>query len=115
MTTAKKARHLTWLAGLLVLVGLLAPMNGSTASSDKVWMPVEGVVPDVITAEKIAEVIFARFYGAEEIAREKPFSTSIRDDVWIVKGSLPQGMLGGLAEIHVRKKDGQVLHLFHGR
>jgi hypothetical protein len=88
--------------------------NGSTAS-DKRWTPPEGVVPDAITAEKIAEVIFVRFYGAEEIEKEKPFSTRIRNDVWIVEGNLPQGMLGGVAEIHISKPDGRILHLFHGR
>ena len=99
----------------LVLVGLLTSVvNGSTAS-DKRWTPPEGVVPDAITAEKIAEVIFVRFYGSEEIEKEKPFSTRIRDDVWIVEGNLPQGMLGGVAEIHISKADGRILHLFHGR
>jgi hypothetical protein len=115
MTIAKNARHLTLSAGFLVLVGLLASINGSTASSDKGWMPTEGVVPDAITAEKIAEVIFVRFYGADQINIEKPFRTSIRNDVWIVEGNLPRDMLGGEGEIHISKTDGRILYLFHGR
>jgi hypothetical protein len=115
MTIAKKAYYVTCSAGLFVLFALVPPMTGSTASSDKGWMPVEGVVPDVITAQKIAEVIFVRFYGAEEISREKPFSTTFRDGVWVVEGNLPQGTLGGVAEVHISKTDGRILYLFHGR
>lgn len=115
MTIAKKARHLTLLVGFLVLIGLLTSINGSTASFEKGWMPAEGVVPDTTTAERIAEVIFVRFYGAEEIDREKPFRTSMKDGVWIVEGSLPRGMLGGVAEIHISKTDGRILYLFHSR
>jgi hypothetical protein len=115
MRIAKKARQLTLLAGFLTLAGLPMATNGITASADKGWMPAEGVVPDVITAERIAEVIFVRFYGTEQIDVEKPFSTSIRDDLWIVKGNLPRGMLGGEAEIHISKTDGRILYLFHGK
>lgn len=115
MTIAKRVRHLTFLVGLQVLAGLFSSTYGSDAASDNGWMPKEGVVPDAITAEKIAEVIFVRFYGAEQIDREKPFNTSIKDDVWIVEGNLPRGMLGGVAEIHINKTDGRILYLFHGR
>ena len=87
----------------------------SSASVDKHWPRESGFVPDAETAIKIAEVIFDRFYGAYEISREKPFEVALRDGIWIVKGILPNGSLGGVAEIHIDKKDGKILYLFHGR
>jgi hypothetical protein len=77
--------------------------------------PESGFVPDGDTAEKIADVIFRRFFHAEDVDLQRPFTTKLADDVWIVTGTVPRGVLGGPAEIHIRKKDGQILHLSHGQ
>jgi hypothetical protein len=103
--------------GFAVVAGLTATTGRSAETTAPIirWPPEAGYVPDAETAEQIAEVIFNRFYGAEEITRERPFTVVLRDDVWIVSGNLPSDRLGGVAEIRISKIDGRILHLFHGR
>jgi NTF2 fold immunity protein of polymorphic toxin system component len=56
-------------------------------------------VPDAATAIKIAVAVWKRIYSETEIAREKPYRAYLRDDVWIVTGSLPENFVGGVAYV----------------
>jgi hypothetical protein len=46
---------------------------------------------------------------------EKPLIAILENEIWIVRGTMPHGILGGTAELHIRKKDGAILHLSHGQ
>jgi hypothetical protein len=106
---------------VLISVGVVLPMVGHAETSSRVRIPEEeftreGFVPDASTAEKIGEVILVRFYGEANTSVKKPLTAILNNnDVWIVRSTLPPGMLGGTAELHIRKSDGAVLYLFHGR
>ena len=55
-------------------------------------------------------------YGKEQINSEKPFAISlIENKFWYVTGTLPEGYLGGVAEILFSKYDGKILYLIHGK
>ena len=81
--------------------------------------PPDGIVPDELTATKIAEIVLKRAYGDEIINRELPLRATLRsDNMWIVRGtsSYPYSSdtRGGVATVEISKKDGQIIHLSHG-
>lgn len=70
-------------------------------------------IPNPETAIKIAEAIWLPIYG-KIIYDETPFNTMLlKDSIWIVSGSLKEGMVGGTAYLKMRKYDGQVLEITH--
>ncbi len=73
-----------------------------------------GPVEDEETAKKIAEAVWVPIYG-KDIYNQKPFVATLKDTVWIVQGSLPEDMAGGVAYIEIQKRDGKVLKVTHGK
>jgi hypothetical protein len=72
-----------------------------------------GMVPDKETAIKIAESVWYPIFGSE-IYTELPFVAELEGDtVWEVRGSLPEGWVGGTAVIRLRKSDAAVLDVWH--
>ncbi len=79
-------------------------------------MPREaGVVPNDATAIKIAVAVWEPIYGADNIARQKPFRATFAAGVWTVTGSLQKHMVGGVALAEIAKTDGRILRISHGR
>jgi hypothetical protein len=79
------------------------------------YVPKEGYVPNKDVAIKIAVAIWEPIYGADQIAREKPYSATLDKGVWIVRGSLPEGMKGGVAVAEIKKSDSSVVRVSHGK
>ena len=73
-----------------------------------------GYVPDAESAIKIAVTVWEPLYG-KEIASERPFHATLRGDVWYVRGSLPRGLAGGVAEADIGRSDAKVLRIMHGK
>lgn len=72
-------------------------------------------VNDTVTAIKIAEINWIKIYG-KDVLKEKPYSIKlIGDSVWVVNGTLPKNVLGGVARIEIRKCDGKILKVSHGK
>jgi NTF2 fold immunity protein len=95
---------------------LLANPSASTyGATDRGYEPPDGFVPDAETAAKISEIVLVRVYGETQTNLEKPLKATLHGDVWIVQGTMPPTMLGGVAEVHISKKDGRILYLTHGR
>lgn len=94
--------------------GSLADSESKTPAPAHYYIPKEGIIPDAETAKQVAEVIFNRFYSPADVQEEKPLNVHPQDGVWIVRGTMPEGRLGGVAEIWINKSDGRVIHLFHG-
>jgi hypothetical protein len=84
------------------------------------YSPADGIVPDELTATKIAEIVLKRAYGEEIINRELPLRATLRsDNVWIVRGnwstwSYYSDKKGGVATVEIAKKDGQIIRMTHG-
>jgi hypothetical protein len=72
-------------------------------------------VKDEKTAIKIAEATLEPIYG--DLSNEKPLIANYDSTrkVWIVTGTLPDGYLGGVAEIIIREKDAKILKITHGK
>lgn len=100
----------------IVLLFFLLTFGLSLAQKRNVKRTPRDYVPDAITAIKIAEAIWLPIYG-NEIYKEKPFIARLKDSaIWIVKGT-PDSTYsyGGAAYIEIRKRDGQILKVTHGK
>lgn len=103
-----RALVFSWIA--LVVVGCAAQ-----TISRRDYRPSQGFVPDQATAIKIAVAVWEPIYGQTMIADEAPYKAKLSGGVWVVEGSLPAGMLGGVALAEVAKDDGRVLRVSHGK
>ena len=84
-------------------------------------------VPDAAAALKIAERILIKTYGKSQIDYERPLSARLVKDVWIINGTLccpdesgrrtckPYACAGGVAVLKLRRQDGKVLSITHGK
>ncbi|MEW6411160.1 MAG: YbbC/YhhH family protein [Candidatus Zixiibacteriota bacterium] len=100
---------------VLALVSVIACLQTSCSSEEvATYGPKDGIVPDSLTAVRIAEAIWSARYGRVILDR-RPFKAQLKqDDVWFVQGTLREGYLGGVPVAEIRKEDGCVLRIGHG-
>ena len=88
------------------------------------YKPKEGYVPDSVTAARIAEAVLTPVYGERQIISERPFTATLKNEVWTVQGTLhcPDGRggtsancNGGVAEVEISKSDARILGMRHGK
>ena len=79
------------------------------------YKPPCGYVPDETTAIAIAVAALNPIYGADKIAKEKPYKAELKGNIWIVTGSLPEGYAGGVAVAEISKSDGAIFRISHGK
>jgi len=79
------------------------------------YKPKDGYVRDEETAISIAVAVWKPIYGKEHIEDEKPYRAKLKNGVWTVTGSLPEGWNGGVAEAEIAKDDGRILRITHGQ
>ena len=73
----------------------------------------QGYVPDRTTAIQIAQVLFVRVYG-EKVLKKKPFIATLKNgEIWVVEGSVDEGVDGGVPHIEIQKSDGKIVKLYH--
>jgi hypothetical protein len=84
--------------------------------------PKAGCVPDSSTAVAIAEKALIPVYGEKQIASERPFTATLKGNVWRVAGSLHcsdgEGgattlCAGGVAVVRIKKSNGRILSMIH--
>jgi hypothetical protein len=101
----------------LIVVGLAGVVMAAVAVETGVFTfkPKDGFVPTKEVAIKIAVAVWEPIYGAEHIASKKPYRAHLTNGVWIVEGSLPEGVVGGVPEAEISKNDGRILRVSHGQ
>ena len=85
----------------------------ASASPMPQWWPKQGPVSTAAAAIEVAVKLWSPIYGAQHIARERPYHASLEHGVWTVQGSVPRGAVGGAAILKIRRSDGEVLFLSH--
>jgi hypothetical protein len=76
----------------------------------------QDVVPDADTAVKVARAALVARYGKANTDTEEPLVARMKDSgIWIVTGTIPQGVLGGVGEVEIARSDGRILRLVHGQ
>jgi NTF2 fold immunity protein len=98
-----------------VLLILAVACSGGGQEPEHSYVPDEGFIPSKEVAIKVAVAVWGPIYGAEKIAKEKPYRATLTDGVWTVEGSLPKGSKGGVALARIAKKDGRILRVTHGK
>lgn len=69
-------------------------------------------------AVEVAEKAIEKKYGRETMLFQRPYQAVLRNDEWVVFGTLPQPkdggvLIGGVAEARVSVSTGRVLKLTH--
>jgi hypothetical protein len=78
-------------------------------------LPSDGIVPDSITAIKLAEIVWYNNFG-EIIFSSKPFIAKLNNkNIWRVTGTLKRGYSQFMPYAEIRKKDGKFITLFSER
>jgi len=103
----KQAQFITGCVALAAAVAFAA----ETAKHN--YKPKDCYVPDAKTAIKFAVAVWEPIYGEKQIGGEKPYRAYLTNGVWIVEGSLPAGMLGGVAIAEIAKDDAKILRVSH--
>ena len=75
-----------------------------------------GEINDINTLMKKIEKIWIKVYG-DEIKKEKPYKVFYdeKNDVWLIHGTLPDYVDGGVAYAIVDNKTGKVLAVWHDK
>jgi hypothetical protein len=84
-----------------------------TVTDGASFKPKRGYVPDEQAAIAIAVAVWIPIYGKAEIEGEKPYHATLKDGVWTVTGSLPEGYNGGTAFAEIAQDDGRILRVTH--
>jgi len=98
----------------IACVALLLVLSFSVDAQHSV-RPKNGFVPDERTAIAIAEAVLIPIYGEEHIKSERPFKATLKGGTWHIEGYLPEGLVGGVAEVRISKADARIIHVTHGR
>lgn len=72
------------------------------------------IITDEKTAISIAEPLLFSVYGKENIVKQMPYKIGKVQNYWVISGSLPKPQIGGVFEIIIDSKNGQVIRLTHG-
>jgi hypothetical protein len=86
------------------------------------YKPQSGYVPDSATAVQIGEAVLIPIYGKKTIESERPFTATLKGDVWTVGGTLrchaSNGNItaecdGGTAVVKISKIDAHIISMTH--
>lgn len=100
---------------LVVLSSIILMGSHGVFAGERNGQPPVGPVFDEAAAIKIAITSWERIYGKEKIEQQKPYRAVLKGNVWHVSGSLPSGSKGGVAEAEIRKTDGHLINVWHGK
>ena len=75
-----------------------------------------GVIPNAETAAKVTSALIPRIYDEDCLKKEMPFQIKlINNEIWSIRGSLPQNALGGTFCLMLDKKTGGMIMVSHGK
>ncbi|HWP31982.1 MAG TPA: NTF2 fold immunity protein [Fimbriimonadales bacterium] len=79
-------------------------------------IPKDGFVPNAETAIRIAEAVWIPIYGKDEIEKQKPFRTTMKDKVWTVTGTLSdKNNSGNVLIAKISKVNGKIILVSLGK
>ncbi|MDB4180655.1 YbbC/YhhH family protein [Flavobacteriaceae bacterium] len=73
------------------------------------------LIPKKENAINYAQIILFELYGKEKIESQKPYKVNLINNYWIITGTLPKEMVGGVFEMVFDSRNGKVLILEHGQ
>jgi len=91
-----------WLYPIIMLEG-----------EDEVSKMYNDIVKDEKIAIEIARIAVKSVYGSDDSSYIAKLDSA--SDLWTVVGVLPEGWLGGVAEVIIDKNDGRIVNITHGK
>ena len=81
------------------------------------YSPEKGLVSTPEMAVQIAEVVLNAIYGKPQIDEQKPFFVNLDNGVWLIEGRMDADpdVKGGVAYIEIRKSNGEIIKVLHGK
>lgn len=73
------------------------------------------LITDEKTAISIVEPLLFSIYGKENIVKQRPYKIGKVQNYWVVSGSFNSIGFGGVFEIIVNSKNGEIVRLTHGK
>jgi hypothetical protein len=93
-----------------------------SSGNDVFKAPRKDFIYNETIALKIADIILRSRFGDARIDSQLPLNCILEDGVWIITGTFKENddkslppKKGGVAEIHISKKTGEILVLGHGK
>ncbi len=111
----KNNKQITTIFSLLFFFLVWASVVYAADAQDHNYKPAGGYIPDEETAIIIAVAVWSPIYGKEQIEKGKPYKAILRNGIWYVIGSLPEGWRGGVAEAAIDKESGCIIRISHGQ
>lgn len=109
-----KLKKISSRAIIFIILGLIFASFAQYKSPEVGYKPVQGFVPNEITAIKVAEAIWLPIYGSE-IYNYKPFKAKlINKKIWRVEGTV-HTEFGGSPIAEIQKSDCRILLIYHGK
>jgi NTF2 fold immunity protein len=88
----------------------------TNALNDSNYKPFyDTLIKDRRTAIAVVEPILFGIYGKKIIIRERPYKCYLVDGYWCISGTLRKNYDGGVFEIIISSKNGEVIKLIHGK
>ncbi|MES2589827.1 MAG: NTF2 fold immunity protein [Bacteroidota bacterium] len=79
------------------------------------YKPKNGFISSDTVAIEIAIIVLRNIYG-NDIYNKQPYkAVLIQDSIWRIIGTLPKKVVGGVPFIEIRKSDGMILKVWHGK
>lgn len=96
---------------IIICISLFT-LGCQSENTKKEWNDKDGLVPDSVTAVKIAEIIWVNIYG-NSVLETKPYKATLRkDSIWVVEGTL-NNKDGGIPYIEIQKDSCKILKVIH--
>jgi hypothetical protein len=73
------------------------------------------IIKDSSIAIKVVEPILFSIYGKENIESQKPYESYFIEKYWVITGTLPNNMKGGVFLIIIDARDSRILKITHGK
>jgi len=86
-------------------------LAGQSTDAKPSYVPPQGVVPNKITALRIAKAVLMPIYGEKTVEAEEPFVVELKDGIWNVHGQL-RPRPGGNLYVEISKKTGCILRIY---
>jgi hypothetical protein len=96
----------------------------TVALCQRTTRPKHAPVSDSEAAIARAEAVLIPVYGKKHIESERPFTATLKGDVWTVwgtlycsdgKGGVTTDCVGGVAIVKIDRRNGRILHMEHGK
>ena len=76
-----------------------------------------GFIDSPQVAKEKGVAVLKEIYGEESLKDEEPFTVAFdeKNQAWLIQGTLPDNMEGGVAHIIIQKSDGKVVAIWHDK